>query len=64
MWVRLEDGGEGSGQDDDDLLHHVAWVRLERVGVQIRSAIEAAAQRHLGYRFDMSRAPTHTGRDS
>jgi hypothetical protein len=50
--------------DHDDLLRDVAGVRLERFGVQVGSAIEAAAQRQIGYRFQVPGAPPHAGRDS
>jgi hypothetical protein len=50
--------------DHDNLLSHVSWVCLERGGGRIRSAVEAATKRRLGYGFHMSGAPTDAGRDS
>jgi hypothetical protein len=58
--VRINDGCEDSGGSRLP-LRHVPWVRLKRVGVQIGSAVETAAQRRLGYRFHMPRAPPHAG---
>jgi hypothetical protein len=55
---------EGQDRDDDDLLGEVTWVRLERIAAQIGSAVVAATQSRLGYRFDMPRAPMHARRDA
>jgi hypothetical protein len=62
--LQIDNACEGIEPEHDNLLSDVSWVCLERGGVRIRSAVEAATKRRLGDGFHMPRATTHAGRDA